>query len=62
MRGLNYLNGLISDTTTLMCIVHGTPVMVFVDRIDNYEKPKSPDLSDNVHYYNRQIGDVIMYE
>lgn len=58
--GLSYCHSLSTGTTYLLARAGGSPVVVFVDRIerDHRPAPLSPDL----HLHRRTIGQLVLYE
>ena len=65
MVGLAYIPGINEMTTTLMCLVDGEPVMVFVDRLQDDIRPdlefaKAPP--PGLHVFRKQLAGLAIYE
>jgi hypothetical protein len=62
MEGLTYCGGLSRYTTTMLARVHGSPVMVFVDRADADSHPASPCASSQLQLFRKELGPLVLYE
>jgi hypothetical protein len=62
MLGLSYAGGLSRDTTAILCLVSGEPVVVFVDRqsVDNAMALSNQNKEINI--FRREAGDLVLYE
>ncbi len=59
--GLSYCNTLSKKTVTLLALVHGEKVIVFVDRPSKYqEEGVSP--ASGLHLYRQELGRLILFE
>jgi hypothetical protein len=59
MSGLCYANVMSRDTVYMIGTVDGTPVLIFVDRMD---KPAPADPAPPLHLYRGQLGALKLYE
>ncbi len=57
--GLSYCNSISSRTTCLLATVDGTPVVVFVDRVERDRPQPQPE---GLHLHRRRIDKLILYE
>ncbi len=57
--GLTYCNSISSRTTCLMATVDGSPVVVFIDRVERDHSQPQPE---GLHLHRRRIGKLVLYE
>ena len=62
MEGLAYFGGLSGTTTTMLARVDGTPVMVFVDRLEADARQAKPARSSGLHLFRKELPGLVMYE
>jgi len=60
--GLAHINGCGPGTTAVMARVGGSPVMVFVDRLDADTHPDPPAACTGLHMFRREMGPLVAYE
>ncbi len=57
--GLSYCNSISNRTTCLLATVDGTPLVVFIDRVELDQPQTQPE---GLHLHRRQIGKLVLYE
>ena len=57
--GLSYCNSISKRTTCLLATVDGTPLVVFIDRVELDRPQPQPE---GLHLHRRRIGKLVLYE
>ncbi len=57
--GLSYCNSISKRTTGLLATVNGTPLVVFIDRVEMDQPQAQPE---GLYLHRRRIGKLVLYE
>ena len=62
MVGLAYLQGLTSETTSMLARVEGKPIIVFIDRVDRDIQPDEPSKLSGLNLFRKELDGLVLYE
>lgn len=59
--GLKYLNVVSPRTISMLARVNGTPIMVFIDRIER-DRDTDREAPPGLNFFRRELGSLVLYE